>query len=342
MVDITIRQRIENDEEYLLSELATLSKNSLGREIPEIQSEIRTEFQRDRDRIIHSKAFRRLKHKTQVFIAPEQDHYRTRLTHTLEVSQIARTIARALRLNEDLVEAISLGHDLGHTPFGHSGEEVLQRLHPNGFKHYEQSVRVVQFIEQRNSGIGLNLTWEVLDGIRNHSGDNVASTEEGKLIKYADRIAYINHDIDDAIRAGVIELNDIPRDILQTLGFSHSRRIDTMIKDLVYTSLNRNKLGMSEQIEDAMMSLREFMFEKVYLNPVVKGENKKIETIITDLYEYYLEDIERLPSSHLDIYEKIEATDADIVCDYIAGMTDTYIEEVWKEMFVDVEIIGLG
>ncbi len=342
MVDITIRQRIENDEEYLLSELATLSKNSLGREIPEIQSEIRTEFQRDRDRIIHSKAFRRLKHKTQVFIAPEQDHYRTRLTHTLEVSQIARTIARALRLNEDLVEAISLGHDLGHTPFGHSGEEVLQRLHPNGFKHYEQSVRVVQFIEQRNSGIGLNLTWEVLDGIRNHSGDNVASTEEGKLIKYADRIAYINHDIDDAIRAGVIELNDIPRDILQTLGFSHSRRIDTMIKDLVYTSLNRNKLGMSEQIEDAMMSLREFMFEKVYLNPVVKGDNKKIETIITDLYEYYLEDIERLPSSHLDIYEKIEATDADIVCDYIAGMTDTYIEEVWKEMFVDVEIIGLG
>lgn len=342
MVDITIRQRIENDEEYLLTELATLSKNSLGREIPEIQSEIRTEFQRDRDRIIHSKAFRRLKHKTQVFIAPEQDHYRTRLTHTLEVSQIARTIARALRLNEDLVEAISLGHDLGHTPFGHSGEEVLQRLHPNGFKHYEQSVRVVQFIEQRNSGIGLNLTWEVLDGIRNHSGDNVASTEEGKLIKYADRIAYINHDIDDAIRAGVIELNDIPRDILQTLGFSHSRRIDTMIKDLVYTSLNRNKLGMSEQIEDAMMSLREFMFEKVYLNPVVKGDNKKIETIITDLYEYYLEDIERLPSSHLDIYEKIEATDADIVCDYIAGMTDTYIEEVWKEMFVDVEIIGLG
>lgn len=342
MVDITIRKRIENDEEYLLSVSATLSKNSLGREVPEIQSELRTEFQRDRDRIIHSKAFRRLKHKTQVFIAPEQDHYRTRLTHTLEVSQIARTIARALRLNEDLVEAISLGHDLGHTPFGHSGEEILQRLHPNGFKHYEQSIRVVQFIEQRNSGMGLNLTWEVLDGIRNHSGDNVASTEEGKLIKYADRIAYINHDIDDAIRAGVIELRDIPRDILQTLGFSHSRRIDTMIKDLVYTSLNNNKLGMSEQIESAMMSLREFMFEKVYLNPVVKGDNKRIETIITDLYEYYLEDIDRLPSSHLEIYEKIDATDADIVCDYIAGMTDTYIEEVWKEMFVDVEIIGLG
>lgn len=342
MVDITVRERIEKDEEYILSVSATLSKNSLGREVPEIQSELRTEFQRDRDRIIHSKAFRRLKHKTQVFIAPEQDHYRTRLTHTLEVSQIARTIARALRLNEDLVEAISLGHDLGHTPFGHSGEEILQRLHPNGFKHYEQSIRVVQFIEQRNSGMGLNLTWEVLDGIRNHSGDNVASTEEGKLIKYADRIAYINHDIDDAIRAGVIELSDIPRDILQTLGFSHSRRIDTMIKDLVYTSLNTNKLGMSEQIEDAMMSLREFMFEKVYLNPVVKGDNKRIETIITDLYEYYLEDIDRLPSSHLEIYEKIDATDADIVCDYIAGMTDTYIEEVWKEMFVDVEIMGLG
>lgn len=342
MVGITIRERIEKDEEMLLSPVATLSKNTLGRVIPEVESELRTAFQRDRDRIIHSKAFRRLKHKTQVFIAPEQDHYRTRLTHTLEVSQIARTIARALRLNEDLVEAISLGHDLGHTPFGHSGEEVLKNLHPNGFKHYEQSIRVVQFIEQRNSGIGLNLTWEVLDGIRNHSGDNVASTEEGKLIKYADRIAYINHDIDDAVRAGVIELSDIPRNLLQVLGFSHSRRIDTMIKDLVYTSIEKNKLGMSKQVEDAMMSLREFMFEKVYLNPIVKKDNKKIETIMTDLYEYYMEDIERLPSQHLDLYQKIEATDADIVCDYIAGMTDTYIEEVWKEIFVDVELIGLG
>ncbi len=342
MIDITIRERIEKDEELLLSDVASLSKNTLGREIPEIESEIRTEFQRDRDRIIHSKAFRRLKHKTQVFIAPEQDHYRTRLTHTLEVSQIARTIARALRLNEDLVEAISLGHDLGHTPFGHSGEEILNKLHPNGFKHYEQSIRVVQFIEQRNNGLGLNLTWEVLDGIRNHSGDNIASTEEGKLIKYADRIAYINHDIDDAIRAGVIELSDIPRDILQTLGFSHSRRIDTMIKDLVYTSMDTDKLQMSEQIEEAMMSLRDFMFEKVYYNPEVKKESKKIERIITDLYEYYIEDIQRLPAHHLDIYGRIDATDADIVCDYIAGMTDTYIQEVWNEIFVVTEIIGLG
>lgn len=342
VVVITIRERIEKDEELLLCGSASLAKNTLGREIPEIESEIRTEFQRDRDRIIHSKAFRRLKHKTQVFIAPEQDHYRTRLTHTLEVSQIARTIARALRLNEDLVEAISLGHDLGHTPFGHSGEEVLDKLHPNGFKHYEQSVRVVQFIEQRNSGLGLNLTWEVLDGIRNHSGNNVASTEEGKLIKYADRIAYINHDIDDAIRAGVIELSDIPREILQTLGFSHSRRIDTMIKDLVYTSIDTEKLQMSQQVEDAMMSLREFMFEKVYYNPEVKKESKKIERIITDLYEYYIEDIQRLPSHHLSIYERIDATDADIVCDYIAGMTDTYIEDVWNEIFVVTEIIGLG
>ena len=342
MIDITIRERIEKDEELILSEVASLSKNTLGREIPEIESEIRTEFQRDRDRIIHSKAFRRLKHKTQVFIAPEQDHYRTRLTHTLEVSQIARTIARALRLNEDLVEAISLGHDLGHTPFGHSGEEILNKFHPNGFKHYEQSVRVVQFIEQRNSGLGLNLTWEVLDGIRNHSGDNIASTEEGKLIKYADRIAYINHDIDDAIRAGVIELSDIPRDILQTLGFSHSRRIDTMIKDLVYTSMDTDKLQMSGQVEAAMMSLREFMFEKVYYNPEVKKESKKIERIITDLYEYYIEDIQRLPEHHLNIYGRIDATDADIVCDYIAGMTDTYIEEVWNEIFVVTEIIGLG
>ena len=324
---------IENNEELFLSEKATLSKNSQGRKIPEIESDLRTAFQRDRDRIIHSKAFRRLKHKTQVFIAPEQDHYRTRLTHTLEVSQIARTIARALRLNEDLVEAISLGHDLGHTPFGHSGEDVLNRLHPDGFKHYEQSVRIANFLEQRKNGPGLNLTKEVLDGIKNHSGDNVSSTEEGKIIKYADRIAYINHDIDDAIRAGVLTQNDLPKDLIEILGEHHSKRIDTMIRDLVDNSLNNGVLKMSDVVEDAMMKLRKFMFDNVYLNPVVKSEEDKINNIITSLYEYYFKNIDKISKDHLNIYENVEATRDDIVRDYIASMTDIYVIKVWKEIY---------
>lgn len=324
---------IENNEELFLSEKATLSKNSQGRKIPEIESDLRTAFQRDRDRIIHSKAFRRLKHKTQVFIAPEQDHYRTRLTHTLEVSQIARTIARALRLNEDLVEAISLGHDLGHTPFGHSGEDVLNRLHPDGFKHYEQSVRIADFLEQRKNGPGLNLTKEVLDGIKNHSGDNVSSTEEGKIIKYADRIAYINHDIDDAIRAGVLTQNDLPKDLIEILGEHHSKRIDTMIRDLVDNSLNNGVLKMSDVVEDAMMKLRKFMFDNVYLNPVVKSEEDKINNIITSLYEYYFKNIDKISKDHLNIYENVEVTRDDIVRDYIASMTDIYVIKVWKEIY---------
>lgn len=333
VIYITVRERIEKDEELLLDKRATLAKNSRGRANYEVESEIRTAFQRDRDRIIHSKAFRRLKHKTQVFISPEQDHYRTRLTHTLEVSQIARTIARALRLNEDLVEAISLGHDLGHTPFGHSGEAVLDALHPGGFRHNEQSIRVVTMIEQRTSGRGLNLTYEVLDGIINHGGDNVASTEEGRLLKYADRIAYINHDIDDAVRAGVIGVEDIPRELLEVLGFTHSRRIDTMIKDLIYNSMDTGILQMSPRIEEAMMSLREFMFENVYLNPMVKSEEQKINNILSNLFSYYIKDLKRIPSPHLDIYNGLDASPEDIVCDYIASMTDTYVVHIWKEVF---------
>lgn len=330
---MNIREHIEKKEGIFLSKFATLAKNTRGRKVFEEESELRTAFQRDRDRIIHSKAFRRLKHKTQVFIAPEQDHYRTRLTHTLEVSQIARTIARALALNEDLVEAIALGHDLGHTPFGHSGEEVLNKIHPGGFKHYEQSVRVVEFIEQRSKGSGLNLTWEVLDGIRNHSGENIAATEEGKVIKYADRIAYINHDIDDALRAHVIRMEDIPEDLLEILGFTHSERINTMITDLVYNSLEIEEVSMSREVEDAMMKLRGFMFENVYLNPEVKDDEVKIELIITDLYKYYLDDINRLPSQHLAIYDSKKTLREEMVCDYIAGMTDTYIEKVWDGIF---------
>lgn len=330
-----IRERIEEVETQILCERATLSKNTRGRKVPEVESDIRTAFQRDRDRIIHSKAFRRLKHKTQVFVAPEQDHYRTRLTHTLEVSQVARTIARALRLNEDLVEAMSLGHDLGHTPFGHSGEAVLNDLNPHGFKHYENSVRVVSFLEQRGEHAGLNLTLEVIDGIRNHSGENVSFTEEGKILKYADRIAYINHDIDDAIRAGVISIDDIPERLLKTLGYTHSKRIDTMIKDLIYSSIESGKITMSEDIETAMNELREFMFQEVYLNPVVKSEEQKIKNILTSLYNYYMEDLKRLPTNHLEIYKKnnIDADDEDIVCDYIASMTDTYAVNTWKDIF---------
>lgn len=333
---MNIRERIEAEEEMILSDRACLSKNSLGRRYPEEESELRTVFQRDRDRIIHSKAFRRLKHKTQVFIVSEQDNYRTRLTHTLEVSQIARTIARALRLNEDLIEAISLGHDLGHTPFGHSGEAVLNSLHPHGFKHYEQSVRVVRFLEKRSTEYGLNLTYEVIDGIANHSKDLKAHTEEGQIVKYADRIAYINHDIDDALQANVISIEDIPEELLNILGYTHAGRIDTLIKDLVYTSLNSDEIRMSDPIYNAMMKLREFMFENVYFNPQVKSGDDRIYKIISDLYNYYLRDLSRLPDSHLDIYKNIDDTniiDEDIVCDYIASMTDTYIVKVWKEVF---------
>ncbi|MDO5028501.1 MAG: deoxyguanosinetriphosphate triphosphohydrolase [Bacillota bacterium] len=330
---MNIRQQLEELEAQILDPKASFSKKSLGREVFEEESEVRTAFQRDRDRILHSKAFRRLKHKTQVFIAPEQDHYRTRLTHTLEVAQICRTLARALRLNEDLAEAISLGHDLGHTPFGHSGEEVLNKLHPQGFKHYEQSVRIVRFLEQRRSGQGLNLTAEVIDGIRNHSGSNQAFSLEGKLLKFADRIAYLNHDIDDALRANVISLENIPKEYMEVLGSSHSKRIDTMIKDLIFTSLDKGEISMSPHVLEAMNGLRKFMFQNVYLNPVVKSEEDKISHILTELYHYYYEDLERIPKHHLSIYDNIKAEKEDIVCDYISGMTDTFVIKTWKEIY---------
>lgn len=330
---MNIRERIENFEEKLLSDKAVLAKNSKGRKIFEEESDLRTCFQRDRDRIIHSKAFRRLKHKTQVFIAPEQDHYRTRLTHTLEVAQIARTIARALRLNEDLIEAMALGHDIGHTPFGHSGEAVLNKLHSKGFRHYVQSIRVLTIMEKRQNGNGLNLTWEVLDGIINHTGDKIAHTEEGKILKYADRIAYINHDIDDAVMANVIKISDIPKDISDILGYTHSKRIDTLIKDLVYTTIENDQVSMSKDIESAMMALRDFMFERVYLNPEVKSEEQKIENILTFLFEYYMKDIKRIPEHHLELYDNVVSSDEDIVCDYISSMTDTYVVKVWHDIF---------
>lgn len=319
---INIREQIEEREKAFLSPYATLSKNTRGRRTYCEPCNMRTEFQRDRDRIIHSKAFRRLKHKTQVFISPEGDHYRTRLTHTLEVAQIARTLARALRLNEDLVEAIALGHDLGHTPFGHAGERVLNEICPHGFKHYEQSIRVIEDIEK------LNLTYEVLDGIANHAGDNVAKTLEGQIIKYADRIGYISHDIDDAERGGIIETSDIPEKYRKILGDTHGQRIDTMVGAIIEESYGKNEIKMVKEIEDCMMEMRDFLFENVYKNPKAKGEESKTVGIIKSLYEHFINNPDELPSDYRT--EDIPRS----VCDYIAGMSDRYALIKYREIFI--------
>ncbi|TFZ40066.1 deoxyguanosinetriphosphate triphosphohydrolase [Soehngenia longivitae] len=331
---MNIRQISEEEEKIRLSPYAKLSSDTKGRQKEEIKCEIRTEFQRDRDRIIHSKAFRRLKHKTQVFIAPEGDHYRTRLTHTLEVSQIARTIARALKLNEDLVEAISLAHDLGHTPFGHTGEKILNELHPNGFKHNLQSIRVVDLLEFHENRPGLNLTFEVREGIINHSGDNLSNTLEGQLVKYADRIAYINHDIDDAIRAEVISEDMLPKDCLSILGETHSKRINTLITDIIENSINQDVITMSEAIRVQMEDLRQFMFENVYFNKKAKKEDDKAEYIVEQVYNYFLTHFDKLPDNTKKIYVDISATKEDIICDYIAGMTDRFMLNTFMDLFV--------
>lgn len=331
---MNLRLETEKMEGIILSEYATLSRNSKGRGFEEEKCSIRTDFQRDRDRIIHSKAFRRLKHKTQVFIAPEGDHYRTRLTHTLEVSQISRTIARALRLNEDLTEAIALGHDLGHTPFGHTGESVLNEIHKNGFKHNVQSLRVIDLLESRRESKGLNLTYEVRDGILNHTGDSVAMTLEGQIIRFADRIAYINHDIDDSLRANIITEAMLPRDCIKVLGLRHGERIDTMIKDVILNSFNKNQINMSEEVKFYTDKLRDFMFENVYLNKKAKGEEEKAKRIIKLLYEYYIDNFNELPMEHKRFYDGLTSNLEDIVCDYIAGMTDRYVINKYKEIFV--------
>ena len=329
-----IRKQQEDWEQEKLSVYATLSKNSKGRSVNEEKCLVRTEFQRDRDRIIHSKAFRRLKHKTQVFIAPEGDHFRTRLTHTLEVSQIGRTLARALRLNEDLTEAMSLGHDLGHTPFGHTGERVLNQLHPNGFKHNEQSIRVIDFLEHKENKMGLNLTYEVREGIVNHSGENKSRTLEGQILKLADRIAYINHDIDDAIRAEIIKESDLPKDCIQVLGFTHGDRINTMIMDIISNSKDKDYVAMSAEIGDKTNKLRNFMFENVYFNNRAKSEEDKTEYIITELYNYYMNHSGKLPIEHLELYKHMDARLEDIICDYIAGMTERYFVNLYTNIFI--------
>lgn len=329
------RELTEQIERQTLSPYAQKAEQTKGRRISEPLDDIRTEFQRDRDRILHSKAFRRLKHKTQVYIAPEGDHYRTRLTHTLEVSQIARTMARALRLNEDLIEAMCLGHDVGHTPFGHAGEDVMRTLVP-GFKHYMQSVRVLEFMESSQTRQGLNLTWEVLDGIAKHSGKNEAATLEGKLLKFADRIAYVNHDIDDSIRAGVLRFEDLPKEPIRVLGETHSKRIDTMVRAVITYSDGKNEIGMLDDAYQATMELRTYMFDEVYHNPAVKGENEKLGHIIEDVFHYYTEHPDQLPESHLQLYQGAHAEDTvdQKVIDYIAGMTDKYLIRTYERLFI--------
>ena len=328
---MSIREEIEQMERENLSPYATLSANSRGRDIPEEPCDIRPVFQRDRDRILHSKAFRRLKNKTQVFLTPKGDHYRTRLSHTLEVSQNARTIAKALRLNEDLVEAIALGHDLGHTPFGHAGEFVLNELCEDGFRHNEQSVRTVEKLEK--NGQGLNLTWEVRDGILNHQSSLTPSTLEGKIVRFSDKIAYINHDIDDAIRAQVLTEDDIPLELKKTLGFTTRQRLNTLIHNIIMNSRNRDDIVMSADIEEAMIELRKFMFENVYKNPVAKGEEVKAKAMIEQLFHYYMDHVELLPGKYLRMLDEGEKQQR-VVCDYIAGMTDQYAITKFSEYFL--------
>ena len=329
---MTIREQLELREIEYLSPYATLSKDSRGRDRAEEECDIRPVFQRDRDRILHCKAFRRLKQKTQVFLLPKGDHYRTRLTHTLEVSQNARTIAKALRLNEDLVEAIALGHDLGHTPFGHAGERALDEVCPLRFQHNEQSVRVVERLEKQ--GEGLNLTWEVRDGILNHKSAGTPHTLEGQIVRLSDKIAYINHDIDDAIRGGVLKEEDIPKPYREILGNSTRVRLDTMIHNVIINSMDQPEIRMSPEVERATMDLRAFMFENVYKNPVAKGEEEKAINMVTNLYDYYRRHIQLLPDQFLEMLEEEGGTPERIVCDYIAGMTDTYAIKKFEEYFI--------
>ena len=327
---VTIREELEAEEARRLSSHAVRAVDTRGRETPIEPCPLRTDFQRDRDRIIHSKSFRRLKYKTQVFLSPEGDHYRTRLTHTLEVSQIARTLARALRLNEDLTEAIALGHDLGHTPFGHIGERSLDELMPEGFRHNEQSLRMVEVLEA--DGAGLNLTWEVRDGILCHSGKQAPATLEGHCVRRADRIAYLNHDLDDAIRGGIIYQMDIPLDLQQELGFSHGERIDVLTMDAITASGDGQSVRLSPTRAKALADLRAFMFDAVYCNPVAKGEESKAQNMIELLFRHYITHLDELPGDYYAIAQQDGAERA--VCDYLAGMTDSYAVERYGDVFI--------
>jgi dGTPase len=326
------REILEKREYEYLAPEATKAAESKGRAVPEEECPLRTVFQRDRDRIIHSKAFRRLMHKTQVFLQPDDDHYRTRLTHTLEVTQVARSIARALGWNEDLTEAIALGHDLGHTPFGHNGEAILNEIYDGGFHHNEQSLRVVEKLEFHNGRRGMNLTFEVKDGIVNHTGALRASTPEGTIVKISDRIAYINHDIDDALRSGVISQDDIPEEALEMFGETHGVRINTMIENVVENSDGGTYAHMDDKHTEGLMSLRKWMFQNVYLSPKVKKEEElqNVREVITGLYDYYLDHLDELPEENQELIDEDGA--AASVKDYIAGMTDRYAVTKFKEI----------
>lgn len=329
---MTIREEIEEWENQYLSPYASKSAQSAGRDVEEEECDIRPVYQRDRDRILHSNSFRRLKDKTQVFLAPEGDHYRTRLTHTLEVSQNARTIAKALRLNEDLTEAIALGHDIGHTPFGHAGERALSRVCPEGFEHNVQSVRVVEVLEKR--GAGLNLTKEVRDGILNHKTRGNPSTLEGKIVRFSDKIAYIHHDMDDAIRGRILREEDIPKELRNTLGDTTTKRFDCFTHDIIRNSEGRNDICMSDEISEAMTELRQFMFDRVYTNPKVKGEEGKAERLVEFLYEFHLSHPERLPEEYMMLVNERGTSLERAVCDYVSSMSDRYAVGIFEELFM--------
>lgn len=324
-----IREEKQIREQEFLSVYAMKSADSRGREVYEEECPVRTCFERDRDRILYCKSFRRLKHKTQVFISPESDHLQTRLTHTLEVSQIARSIASALTLNETLCEAIALGHDLGHTPFGHTGESVLNEMYPGGFEHNLQSLRVVDILE--NSGKGLNLTWEVRDGIKNHCSAYTPSTLEGKITNISDKIAYINHDMDDAISMGLLKEEDFPSEYIRVLGHSNSERINTMIRDVILQSRGKNDILKSREVKEATDGIRTFLFETLYVGSDAKREEDKAKNVVRSLYEYYLRHPDRMPEEYI---KRGEENMERSVCDYIAGMTDNFATETYKNIFV--------
>ncbi|MBQ2990009.1 MAG: deoxyguanosinetriphosphate triphosphohydrolase [Clostridia bacterium] len=335
---MTIKAMLEQRERDTLSPYAMLSSCTRGREKPVSQDDIRTEFQRDRDRILHCKSFRRLKGKTQVFLSPQGDHYRTRLTHTLEVTQVARTLARALRLNEDLAEAIAMGHDLGHTPFGHAGEAALDQIIEGGFEHREQSRRVVEVLER--GGHGLNLTWEVRDGIEHHSGGVRPKTLEGCCVHLADRIAYINHDIDDAIRAGVIREKDLPAHAIRLLGSTHGERVGTMISSVIRHSQDTDDAAMEPHVWEALLELRRFMFDRVYSRDWANDESRKTHHIITELVGYYMDHPGQMPNEYLEIAYR-EGTQRG-VCDYVACMTDAYAVKTYQKLFIPPFFDGIG
>ncbi len=328
---MNIREQMEEREKKLLSPYASLSARSRGRDRRETECDIRTVYQRDRDRILHCKAFRRMKDKTQVFLSPQGDHYRNRLTHTLEVSQTARTVAKALSLNEDLVEAIALGHDLGHTPFGHAGERALDRVCPLGFAHYKQSVRVVEKLEK--NGQGLNLTWETRDGILNHRTSGSPATLEGQVVRYCDKISYIHHDMDDACRAGLLSEDDIPITLRMLLGYTTRERLNTFVHDLVENSAGKDRIAMSPEIERGMVDLRALMFQDVYLNPAAKKEEEKAEHVVEELYTYYSRHPEKMSEEYRRLLHADEPKER-VVCDYISGMTDQYSLETFRNLFI--------